>query len=226
MTATVAVRARSKAPAATPPETRRQAYGASQPPPTAPGGRGVSERALDHSDQLAGERVHRAVQALGTGIASAVNLLDPEAVTLGGGLGDRLGARYADAIQSEMARHLFVDENPPDFRLAELGDFGGRHRCVLDAPTPGHRAAGGSGPQRDIATRPMPNVITWPEPRAMGSESSARRSKERPRRTATLGATERVISALRRLTDDGSATRPSVIEPPLRIHPVLRRMLE
>jgi predicted NBD/HSP70 family sugar kinase len=130
----------------------------------------VSERALDHSDQLAGERVHRAVQALGTGIASAVNLLDPEAVTLGGGLGDRLGARYADAIQSEMARHLFVDENPPDFRLAELGDGGAPSRCgpprCADAGTQGRR---GAGPQRDIATRPMPNVITWPEPRAMGS---------------------------------------------------------
>jgi glucokinase len=106
----------------------------------------VWERALDHSDQLAGELVHRAVQALGTGIASAVNLLDPEAVIFGGGLGDRLGAHYADAIQSEMARHLFVDENPPVFRLAELGDLGGAiGASLLDAPTPGHRAAGGVG---------------------------------------------------------------------------------
>ncbi len=105
---------------------------------------GVWERALDHGDTLAGEIVHRAVEALGTGIASAVNLLDPEAVILGGGLGDRVGARYADAIQSEMAKHLFVDENPPVFRLAQLGDLGGAiGASLLDAPTPGHRAAAG-----------------------------------------------------------------------------------
>lgn len=105
---------------------------------------GVWERALDHGDELAGEIVHRAVEALGTGIASAVNLLDPEAVILGGGLGDRLGARYGDAIQSEMVKHLFVDENPPVFRLAQLGDLGGAiGASLLDAPTPGHRAAAG-----------------------------------------------------------------------------------
>jgi glucokinase len=86
---------------------------------------GVWERALRHGDNLAGKLLDRAVKALGTGIASAVNLLDPEAVILGGGLGDRLGPRYADAIQSEMAKHLFVDQNPPDFRLTELGDLGG-----------------------------------------------------------------------------------------------------
>lgn len=86
---------------------------------------GVWERALRHGDKLADKLLDRAVKALGTGIASAANLLDPEAVILGGGLGDRLGERYADAIQSEMAKHLFVNENPPDFRLAELGDLGG-----------------------------------------------------------------------------------------------------
>jgi glucokinase len=86
---------------------------------------GIWERALKHRDDLATELLDRAAKALGTGIASAVNLLDPEAVILGGGLGDRLGARYADQIQAEMAKHLFVDEHPPAFQQAELGDLGG-----------------------------------------------------------------------------------------------------
>lgn len=86
---------------------------------------GIWERALDHDDELASQLLDRAAVALGTGIASAVNLLDPEVVILGGGLGDRLGARYSDPIQAEMAKHLFVDEHPPPFRLAELGDLGG-----------------------------------------------------------------------------------------------------
>ena len=95
---------------------------------------GVWERALNHGDKLAGELLDSAVRALGTGIASAVNLFDPEAVILGGGLGDRLGPRYADAIQAEMAKHLFVDEDPPAFRLADLGDLGGAiGASLLDA---------------------------------------------------------------------------------------------
>ena len=50
---------------------------------------------------------------LGTGVASAVNLLDTEAVILGGGLGIRFGERYMEPLTKEMSKHLFVDERPP-----------------------------------------------------------------------------------------------------------------
>jgi glucokinase len=86
---------------------------------------GIWERALDHGDHLATKLVERAIEALGTGIASAVNLLDLEAVVLGGGLGDRLGRRYIDALAEEMGEHLFVDDRPPALLGAELGDLGG-----------------------------------------------------------------------------------------------------
>lgn len=86
---------------------------------------GIWERALDHRDRLAEELIARAVEALGTGIASAVNLLDPEAVVLGGGLGVRFGERIMDPLREEMAKHLFVDERPPAVRVASLGDLGG-----------------------------------------------------------------------------------------------------
>lgn len=86
---------------------------------------GIWERALDHGDHLAEELIDRAVEALGTGIASAVNLLDPEAVIVGGGLGIRLGERYMDPLAKEMSKHLFVDERPPAVRIASLGDLGG-----------------------------------------------------------------------------------------------------
>ena len=52
---------------------------------------GIWERALDHGDDLAEQLIDRAVEALGTGVASAVNLIDPEAVIIGGGLGVRFG---------------------------------------------------------------------------------------------------------------------------------------
>jgi glucokinase len=86
---------------------------------------GIWERAIDHGDPLATKLIERAIEALGTGVASAVNLIDPEAVILGGGLGIRLGDRYMDALRKEMAKHLFVDERPPVVRVASLGDLGG-----------------------------------------------------------------------------------------------------
>jgi glucokinase len=86
---------------------------------------GIWERALDHGDHLAEQLIERAIEALGTGIASAVNLLDPEAVIIGGGLGVRFGDRYMDALTKEMGKHLFVDERPPAVRVASLGDLGG-----------------------------------------------------------------------------------------------------
>lgn len=86
---------------------------------------GIWQRALDHGDHLAEKLIDRAIEALGTGVASAVNLLDPEAVILGGGLGVRFGDRCMDALTAEMGKHLFVDERPPAVRVASLGDLGG-----------------------------------------------------------------------------------------------------
>ncbi|MGH2987195.1 MAG: ROK family protein [Solirubrobacterales bacterium] len=85
----------------------------------------IWERALDDGDHLAEKLIDRAVKALGAGIASAVNLLDVEAVIIGGGIGIRLGEPYLEQIRKHMAKHLFVDERPPALELASLGDFGG-----------------------------------------------------------------------------------------------------
>jgi glucokinase len=86
---------------------------------------GVWARALERDDEVAVKIVSRAVEALGTGVASALNLLDVEAVVIGGGLGVRLGQEYADRIGRAMLPHLFADERPPVVRVAALGDLGG-----------------------------------------------------------------------------------------------------
>jgi glucokinase len=86
---------------------------------------GIWERAIDHNDHLAEDLIARAIEALGTGIASAVNLIDPEAVIIGGGLGVRFGERYMEPLTKEMSKHLFVDERPPAVRVVSLGDLGG-----------------------------------------------------------------------------------------------------
>jgi glucokinase len=86
---------------------------------------GIWERALDHGDKLAEKLIERAVEALGTGVASACNVLDVEAVVIGGGLGERFGERLMGPLSEEMAVHLFVDDDPPAMRVAALGDLGG-----------------------------------------------------------------------------------------------------
>ncbi|HET9104432.1 MAG TPA: ROK family protein [Solirubrobacteraceae bacterium] len=85
----------------------------------------VWAHALDAGDPLATELIERAVQALGAGIASAVNLLDIEAVIIGGGLGVRFGQPMAERIATDMHPHLFNDERPPAVRVAGLGDLSG-----------------------------------------------------------------------------------------------------
>jgi glucokinase len=104
---------------------------------------GIWARALERHDKLATEIIDRAVRALGAGIASAVNLLDVEAVIIGGGLGVRLGEPYAKRIVEAMHPHLFADTRPPDVHVAALGDLGGAIGAALLVEPDGVEPAGG-----------------------------------------------------------------------------------
>ena len=57
---------------------------------------GIWERALERGDKLAEHLIEQAVQAIGVAVASSCNLLDIEAVVIGGGLGTRLGEPYVE----------------------------------------------------------------------------------------------------------------------------------
>jgi glucokinase len=92
---------------------------------------GVWEQALNDGDKMAKKLLDRAVKALGAGVASAVNVLDVEAVIIGGGLGIRFGEPFRDRIANEMSKHLFVDDRPPAILVAELGDLGGAIGATL-----------------------------------------------------------------------------------------------
>jgi len=92
---------------------------------------GVWERALKHGDDLATRLMDRAVKALGAGVASCVNVIDPQAVIIGGGLGVRMGEKYVRRIAAAMHPHLFVDDRPPEIRVAGLGDLGGAIGAAL-----------------------------------------------------------------------------------------------
>ncbi len=94
---------------------------------------GVFARALDGGDKLAISLIDRAIGAIGAAAASAVNLLDVEAVIVGGGLGVRLGEPYVERIRLAMLPHLFSDDRPPAVEVAALGDLGGAVGAALIA---------------------------------------------------------------------------------------------
>jgi glucokinase len=97
----------------------------------------VWARALAKKDPLATRLVDRAIEMLGTGIASAINLLDLETIVIGGGLGTRLGAPYVERIATAMVPHLKVPDRPRQVLVAALGDLSGALGASLLVPGPG-----------------------------------------------------------------------------------------
>jgi glucokinase len=98
---------------------------------------GVWADALAAGDKLASHLIDDAMAALGAGVASANNLLDVDAIILGGGLGTRFGQPAADRLAREMLPHLFVSDRPPPVLVAALGDLGGAVGAALNAPVRG-----------------------------------------------------------------------------------------
>ncbi|WP_426733190.1 ROK family protein [Myxococcus faecalis] len=88
-------------------------------------------KALEEQDLLATRLIQRAIRMLGAGIASAINVLDVDAVVLGGGLGTRLGPVYADRIHEAMRPHLFLPERQPPVKVAALGELSGAIGAAL-----------------------------------------------------------------------------------------------
>lgn len=86
---------------------------------------GVWDKALKKNDKMATKLIDRAVWATGEAIGSAVNLLDVDAVIIGGGLGIRLGQPFADRISEAMKPRLIKPDVAPPVLVAELGDLGG-----------------------------------------------------------------------------------------------------
>jgi len=86
---------------------------------------GVIAKALRRHDRVAESLVDDAVWALGIALSSAQNLLDLEAIIVGGGLGDRLGQPFVDRIVEAMTPRLFVPERPPAVLTTGLGDLSG-----------------------------------------------------------------------------------------------------
>ncbi|HUC36771.1 MAG TPA: ROK family protein [Acidimicrobiales bacterium] len=81
--------------------------------------------ALEQQDNLTVELIDQAIESLGLALSNAHNLLDLEAIILGGGLGDRLGEPFARRVAAQMQENLRVPERPPAVLSSELGDLSG-----------------------------------------------------------------------------------------------------
>lgn len=112
---------------------------------------GVWAKGLKKKDPMAVELIDRAVQMLAVGISSAVNLLDVEAVIIGGGLGLRLGQPFVDRIAEAMQPHLLLALHPPEVLLAAMGDLGGALGAALLVEDHAPRAA-------SVPTRPVQHL--------------------------------------------------------------------
>lgn len=86
---------------------------------------GVIDEALERGDEMAAGLIDDAVWALGIAVANAHNLLDVEAVLVGGGLGDRLGVPFVTRISKAMRPHLFVPQQAPSMLPTGMGDLSG-----------------------------------------------------------------------------------------------------
>jgi len=81
--------------------------------------------AIEHGDRLTIELIDEAIEALALTLANAQNLLDLEAIIVGGGLGDRLGEPFVRRVEEAMAKNLRMPERPPAVLTTELGDLSG-----------------------------------------------------------------------------------------------------
>ena len=94
---------------------------------------GVVRDALAMGDPLVADLVDAGIDALGAGIASAVNLLDVERVVIGGGLADKLGPSFLHRVEAAMRPSLFLIPSRVEVLPAELGDAGGALGAALVA---------------------------------------------------------------------------------------------
>ena len=108
----------------------------------------VWAKALDRGDKLTTELIDEAVEALGAGIASAQNLLDVQAIVIGGGLGVRLGEPFVRGSERPWRRTCSTTPTRPtcSWRRSAISAARWGRRCWS--------AGGSAGPRRRWARRP------------------------------------------------------------------------
>jgi len=87
----------------------------------------VIEEAYRAEDEVTIEAMRSAQHYLGLLVANCVNMYDPEVVVLGGGIIDRIGQEYVDAVSVTAFQHILNKRDLEGFPIirAQLGDLSG-----------------------------------------------------------------------------------------------------
>jgi glucokinase len=96
---------------------------------------GVWLEAMRKGDRIANMLIDEAVWALGIALSSVQNLLDLEAIVIGGGLGDRLGEPFIARVAAEIRPQLFVPDRPPVLLPTAFKDLSGAVGAAVLAGT-------------------------------------------------------------------------------------------
>jgi predicted NBD/HSP70 family sugar kinase len=89
----------------------------------------IVERYYDDSDPIATKTIERLIHFFGKGIANVINILDPDVIVLGGGLGN-IDLLYSEGVQ-EVEQHLFNNRLDTIFLKPKLGDSAGVFGAAL-----------------------------------------------------------------------------------------------
>ncbi|MCW8796463.1 MAG: ROK family protein [Chlorobium sp.] len=82
------------------------------------------------NDPVAGETIGRLLSGFGRGIAGVINMLDPDILIIGGGVGN-VEALYSPAARHEIEKHLFNESLDIPVVRPELGDSAGVFGAAL-----------------------------------------------------------------------------------------------
>ena len=87
----------------------------------------VLAAALKKGDALTKEVMAQAEYYMGLLVANVVDTLDPEAVVLGGGVVERLGASYLDPVRETAEQHYLNQQDKERVHIVEtkLGGYAG-----------------------------------------------------------------------------------------------------
>lgn len=86
---------------------------------------GVLQEAIARGDQLVIETITEAGRYLGYGLASAINLLNPQRIVLGGGVIEAVDLMFDVAVEFARRESLAAPAASVDFSRAALGDYAG-----------------------------------------------------------------------------------------------------
>jgi fructokinase len=86
--------------------------------------------AAQRGDADASATIERLRGAFGAAVAALINVLDPDAIVIGGGVGN-IGALYDEATRQAVLRHLFNPELRTTFAPPALGDSAGVFGAAL-----------------------------------------------------------------------------------------------